>query len=71
MGTHSTISLDAMSGDRGAEVVVRAAAATLAKYKNIELLLVGDEDELTPLVGSIVGGGTRSKSLRDRAARIM
>ena len=28
-----------MSGDLGAEVVVRAAAATLQKYENIELLL--------------------------------
>ena len=32
-----------MSGDLGAEVVVRAAAATLEKYANIELRLVGDQ----------------------------
>ena len=32
-----------MSGDLGAEVVVRAAAATLEQYRNIELVLVGDE----------------------------
>ena len=35
-----------MSGDLGAEVVVRAAAATLSRYRNVELVLVGDEAEL-------------------------
>ena len=48
-----------MSGDRGAEVVVRAAAATLEKYVNIELVLVGDEDELRDLVTRIVGEDSR------------
>ena len=48
-----------MSGDLGAEVVVRAAAATLAKYRNLELILVGDEQELTPLAERIVGDDAR------------
>ena len=48
-----------MSGDLGAEVVVRAAAATLAKYVNIELLLVGDQSELQELVTQIVGDNPR------------
>jgi len=48
-----------MSGDLGAEVVVRAAAATLGKYKNLELILVGDQDELSRLVGEIVGDNPR------------
>ena len=48
-----------MSGDLGAEVVVRAAAATLGKYQNLELILVGDQEELTPLVGDIVGDNPR------------
>ena len=43
-----------MSGDLGAEVVVRAAASTLEKYTDIELLLVGDESELQDLVTRIV-----------------
>jgi len=59
VGTHSTLSLDAMSGDLGAEVVVRAAAATLQKYANIELLLVGDQSELQDLVTRIVGDNPR------------
>jgi glycerol-3-phosphate acyltransferase PlsX len=48
-----------MSGDLGAEVVVRAAAATLGKYRNLELILVGDEAELTRLVANIVGDHPR------------
>lgn len=44
-----------MSGDLGAEIVVRAAAATLQKYANLDLILVGDEVELTDLVTRIVG----------------
>ena len=48
-----------MSGDLGAEVVVRAAAATLQKYRNLELILVGDGDELQTLVSEIVGDDSR------------
>jgi len=48
-----------MSGDLGAEVVVRAAAATLEKYANIELIIVGDEAELRDLVTRIVGENSR------------
>ncbi len=44
-----------MSGDLGAEVVVRAAYASLQKYSNIELFLVGDQDVLQDLVTRIVG----------------
>ena len=48
-----------MSGDLGAEVVVRAAAASLDRYRNLELILVGDESELTRLVDGIVGDHPR------------
>jgi len=48
-----------MSGDLGAEVVVRAAAATLGKYRNLELILVGDQEELRCLVTDIVGDNPR------------
>ena len=44
-----------MSGDLGAEVVVRAANATLNKHPGLELLLVGDEAELTGYITRIVG----------------
>jgi glycerol-3-phosphate acyltransferase PlsX len=48
-----------MSGDLGAEVVVRAAAATLQKYRNLELILVGDGDQLRGLVDGIIGSDSR------------
>ncbi len=44
-----------MSGDHGAEVVVRAAHASLARYANLELVLVGDQRELDDLITRIVG----------------
>jgi len=59
LGTQSTISLDAMSGDLGAEVVVRAAAASLEKHTGLELTLVGDRDELSGHVTRIVGDDSR------------
>ena len=55
MVEQSIISLDAMSGDLGAEVVVRAANATLNRHPALELLLVGDKAELTGYVTQIVG----------------
>lgn len=59
MVTHSIISLDAMSGDLGAEVVVRAANQALREYPQLELLLVGDQDELQDHVTRIVGDEPR------------
>ena len=48
-----------MSGDRGAEVTVRAAKACLDKYVNLELIVVGDESELSGLVSRIIGDESR------------
>ena len=48
-----------MSGDLGAEVVVRAAAATLEKYRNVELIIVGDENQLNGLCDTLVADRTR------------
>lgn len=48
-----------MSGDLGAEVVVRAAAATLEKYRNVELILVGDERRLNELCDGMIRDGSR------------
>ena len=55
MGTKSVIALDAMSGDLGAEVVVRAAVASLEKHPNLSLVLVGNEAELGGLVTRLTG----------------
>ena len=48
-----------MSGDLGAEVVVRAANASLELHPNLELILVGDEAELKSLTINIVGDNDR------------
>ena len=48
-----------MSGDLGAEVVVRAAVASLEKHADLELLLVGDQAELQDLVTRIAGDQSR------------
>lgn len=48
-----------MSGDLGAEIVVRAAHSCLERHPNLELILVGDEAELAALVTRIVGSEKR------------
>jgi glycerol-3-phosphate acyltransferase PlsX len=48
-----------MSGDLGAEIVVRAAHSCLDRHPNLELILVGDEAELDGLVTRIVGSEKR------------
>jgi len=44
-----------MSGDLGAEVVVRAAAACLESHAKLRLILVGDEDQLASIVSRVTG----------------
>ena len=48
-----------MSGDLGAEIVVRAAKTSLDKYPDLELILVGEEDEIEAHVKRIVGNQPR------------
>lgn len=48
-----------MSGDLGAEVVVRACQAALENNAAVELLLVGDEQELAGHVARIIGDEPR------------
>jgi glycerol-3-phosphate acyltransferase PlsX len=48
-----------MSGDLGAEVVVRAAVASLEKHPNLALVLIGNEAELRGLVTRLTGMDTR------------
>ena len=59
VGTNSVISIDAMSGDLGAEIVVRAACACLERHVHLKIILVGDEVELNSLVTRIVGDEKR------------
>jgi len=48
-----------MSGDLGAEIVVRAALACLEKHVNLELILVGDEKELASHITRFAGDKNR------------
>lgn len=48
-----------MSGDLGAEVVVRAALASLQRHVNLELILVGHEQELGGLASRLGGDEPR------------
>ncbi|MGB5247862.1 MAG: phosphate acyltransferase PlsX [Woeseia sp.] len=59
MDNDSVISVDAMSGDRGAEVAVRAAQACLARHQHLKIILVGDPAALGELVAAIVGDEPR------------
>ena len=49
------ISLDAMSGDNGPDIVVRAAKSSLDKHPNLRIIFVGDEVILSSLVKKIIG----------------
>lgn len=64
MAESPVIALDAMSGDLGAEVVVRAAVASLEKHPNLKLALVGDEGELARLVGRLAGPADRRMTVQ-------
>ncbi|HUO82432.1 MAG TPA: phosphate acyltransferase PlsX [Gammaproteobacteria bacterium] len=46
-----SVALDAMSGDRGAEIVVPAAIAMLADDAQLRLILTGQPDVLTGMLG--------------------
>ena len=48
-----------MSGDLGAEIVVRAARACLERHVNLELILVGDEQELAGHLSRLIGDDPR------------
>lgn len=50
MGAPVTISLDAMGGDRGPEVVVAGAADALIRNPALRFLLAGDENVIRPLL---------------------
>ncbi|MEM6513936.1 MAG: phosphate acyltransferase PlsX [Pseudomonadota bacterium] len=59
MASPSIISVDVMSGDLGAEVVVRAAASALDSHPSIELILVGDQTLIADLVRQHISDASR------------
>lgn len=60
MSKSLTISVDAMSGDRGPAPAVDAACALLDEQPDLHIILVGDEAQLSTLVGNTrCGAGDR------------
>jgi len=55
MSDQVTISVDAMGGDIGPDVVVPAAISTLQRHSNLRIILVGIEDELKQKVDELDG----------------
>jgi len=49
-GSAVTVALDAMSGDLGADTLVQAAIASVQNSDDVNVILVGDESVLTPLI---------------------
>jgi len=56
-----TISLDAMGGDRGPEVVVPGAALALERYPDVNFLLVGSRARIEPLLAEHSALAQRSR----------
>ena len=54
-----TISLDAMSGDLGPDIVVRAAKSSLDIHPNLHIIFVGKESLLIDLTRDIIGVHSR------------
>jgi len=51
MNKNITIAIDVMGGDFGAEVTIPAALKILKKYKDVHLILVGDEKQIKSHLG--------------------
>ena len=51
--TDLTLALDAMGGDHGPRITVPAAVQALRIYPHLKLILVGDENQITPLLSQV------------------
>jgi phosphate acyltransferase len=63
-----TISLDAMGGDRGPEVVVPGAALALERHPDLSFLLVGDRARIEPLLAQHPALAERSRIVHTETA---
>lgn len=64
------IALDAMSGDHGPSVVIPAALKILSEEQNLELILVGDETVLQPLVADQSARVKQRLSIRHASQKV-
>ena len=46
------LALDAMGGDFGPSVVIPGAEIALSRHRDLEVVLVGDEAQITPLLSA-------------------
>lgn len=63
MSAGVTIALDAMGGDSGSAVVVPAAVRAIGQHPDVNIILVGDEGELTRELAA-AGNGQHSSRLK-------
>jgi glycerol-3-phosphate acyltransferase PlsX len=70
MSATSIVALDAMSGDRGPEVAVAAALATLAQHKDLSLIIVGQRPLLEGLLAS-ANESVRARVRIEHAAEVV
>jgi phosphate acyltransferase len=63
-----TISLDAMGGDRGPEVVVPGAALALQRHPDVSFLLVGNRARIEPLLAEQPALAERSRIVHTETA---
>ena len=56
-----TISIDAMGGDHGPVVTVPAAFRLLAKYPDVQLILVGNQEKLNSIIDTQANSNLRSR----------
>lgn len=72
MGRRLTIALDAMGGDHGTEAVVPAAFGYLDRSRDVDLILVGRQDVLTPLLDSSkLSAGARRRIRVHHASQVV
>jgi len=64
------IAIDAMGGDFGPEVVVPAAIKALEKNKNIELILVGDQQILSQQISSLNSPVSKSLTIHHASEKV-
>ena len=68
MAAPRTISLDAMGGDRGPDVVVPGAALALEKHPDVSFLLVGDRARIEPQLAQHPELGARARIVHTEVA---
>jgi len=65
-----TVALDAMGGDHGTSVTVPAALSILAKHPDLQLILVGREDQLRQELAQL-GAGTSARLSVHHASEVV